>query len=74
MFSAALVGSLYWITGVSAALYPGSKFLDPEFIGTKYDAKILGFPGQGPVFVAHAVLCWVAYALEARRLGGLKAE
>ena len=74
MFSAALVGSLYWITGVSAGFYPGAKFLDPEFIGTKYDAKILGFPGQVPVFTAHFVLCWIAYALEAKRLGRLKVE
>ena len=74
MFSAAVVGSLYWITGISAALYPGAKFLDPEFIGSGYDKKILGLPGQAPVFIAHVVFCWVAYALEARRLGILKAE
>jgi len=74
MFSAALVGSLYWITGVTAGLYPGAKFLDPEFIGSKYDAKVLGLPGQAPVFVAHMVFCWIGYALEARRLGGMKVE
>lgn len=74
MFSAALIGSLYWITGLSAGLYPGAMFLDPEFIGTKHDAKILGFPGQGPVFAMHALICWVGYALAVRGLGGLKTE
>jgi hypothetical protein len=31
LVTAALFGSLYWITGLSAALYPGSKAIDPEF-------------------------------------------
>jgi len=31
MMTAALFGSLYWITGLSAILYPGSKAIDPEF-------------------------------------------
>jgi hypothetical protein len=29
--TAALLGSLYWITQLSAALYPGSLAVDPEF-------------------------------------------
>ena len=31
MITAAIAGSLYWITGLSAILYPGSKATDPEF-------------------------------------------
>ena len=30
-FIAAIFGSLYWITGLSAILYPGSSGIDPEF-------------------------------------------
>ncbi|KAK5101119.1 hypothetical protein LTS08_004725 [Lithohypha guttulata] len=74
MFTAAILGTLYWITGLSGALYPGAAWLDDEFLNTKYDAKILGFPGQGPVFLAHACLSWIAYALEVRRLAKLKGE
>lgn len=29
--TAGLLGVLYWITGLSAILYPGSKAIDPEF-------------------------------------------
>lgn len=71
-FFAALIGTVYWVTGLSAALYPGAKFLDPEFVGTKYEIVHFGIPGQVPVFALHALLAWVAYALEARRLGNLK--
>lgn len=73
MFSAAWIGTLYWLTGLSAGLYPGAKFLDPEFAGTKYDVKFFGFPAQSVVFAVSGVLCWVAYGLEVRRLGALKA-
>lgn len=31
LFTAAIFGSLYWITGLSAILYPGSKGMDLEF-------------------------------------------
>ncbi|QSZ32696.1 hypothetical protein DSL72_002275 [Monilinia vaccinii-corymbosi] len=31
MITAAIAGSLYWIAGLSAILYPGSKAMDPEF-------------------------------------------
>jgi len=74
MFSAAIIGSLYWISGVSAIFYPGTKWIDPEFVNSKYDGKLLGMPGQLPVFVLHAVFVWVGYALEANRLAALKAE
>ena len=72
MFSAALIGTLYWVTGISGGFYPGALFLDPEFIGTKYDQKVLGLPGQATVFMFHALGMWAAYGLETRRLGMLK--
>jgi len=42
---------------VSAIFYPGTKWIDPEFVNSKYDGKLLGMPGQLPVFVLHAVFC-----------------
>lgn len=40
---AAFTGSVYWLTGLTAILFPGSAGLDPEFGGP-------GFP-QLPAFV-----------------------
>lgn len=74
MLSAALIGSLYWVAGLSAILYPGTKWIDPDLVNSKFDGKLLGLPGQLPVFVAHLALTWLGYALEMRRLGSLKAE
>lgn len=31
LFTAAIFGSIYWITGLSAILYPGTLAIDPEF-------------------------------------------
>ncbi|EPE29996.1 hypothetical protein GLAREA_01156 [Glarea lozoyensis ATCC 20868] len=59
LFTAALMASLYWGTGVSAILYPGSKGMDPEF-GE-------GFP-QAPLFIGLGVLGWVGYGIECWRL------
>jgi len=59
LFCAALIGSLYWITGLSAILYPGTKWVDPE-LGE-------GAP-QVPVFSAHIALAWLGYWLETRKL------
>ncbi|KAL6243529.1 hypothetical protein RBB50_009522 [Rhinocladiella similis] len=57
--TAALIGTLYWVTGMSGILYPGTKWQDPEF----------GEGGpQRALFGAHAVLCWVGWWLEMRRL------
>ncbi len=57
--TAAVIGTLYWVTGLSAILYPGTKWMDPEF-------------GEGSpqvmVFAAHAVLAWVGWWFEMRRL------
>ncbi|OAP57728.1 hypothetical protein AYL99_08466 [Fonsecaea erecta] len=60
---AAVLGSLYWVTGLSGILYPGTKWTDPEF-GE-------GAP-QAPIFVASAVLVWCGWWLEMRRLAKTK--
>jgi hypothetical protein len=57
IFTAAVLGSLYAITGISGSLYPGSKWIDPEF-GE-------GAPQAG-LFTAMAILPWVGYWLEMR--------
>lgn len=49
--TAALFGGLYWVTGLSAALYPGAKAMDPEF-GEGHAqlylfASLLGITGVG---------------------------
>ena len=31
LFTAAIFGSIYWVTGLSAILYPGTLAVDPEF-------------------------------------------
>jgi len=55
LFTAALIGSLYWITGLSAILYPGTLAVDPEF-GT-------GFP-QFWLFSGLATVVWVGWWVE----------
>ncbi|KAI9878308.1 MAG: hypothetical protein M1830_001289 [Pleopsidium flavum] len=57
IFTAAIFGSLYWLTALSAILYPGSKAIDPEF-GE-------GFP-QFWLFVGLLGLTWVGWWLETR--------
>lgn len=59
MRTAAIFGSLYYVTALSAILYPGSKAVDPEF-GE-------GFP-QFWIFAGNTVLPWLGYLLELRRL------
>lgn len=43
---AAFTGSVYWLSGLTAILFPGSEGMDPEFGGP-------GFP-QRPFFLALA--------------------
>ena len=54
LFTAALLGSLFWITGMSAILYPGTMWTDPEF---GEDAS------QRVPFAVLAVLPWVGYVV-----------
>ncbi|TVY30074.1 hypothetical protein LHYA1_G002560 [Lachnellula hyalina] len=64
LMTAAVFGSLYWLTGLSAILYPGSLAVDPEF-GE-------GFP-QFWLFLGLAAASWGGWGLEIIRLnGGLK--
>jgi len=58
--TAAFTGTIYWIAGLSAILYPGTDGVDPEFGGP-------GFP-QLPLFTAFAGLGLAGCLLEARSL------
>jgi hypothetical protein len=55
--TAAIFGSLYWITGMSAIFYPGSLAVDPEF-GE-------GFP-QLPLFLGLAISSWAGWWIETK--------
>lgn len=72
IFTAAIVGSLYWITGLSAILYPGTTWIDPEFLTHDFDGKIAGLPGQFLPFSLNAIFAWVGYAVAALDLEKLK--
>jgi hypothetical protein len=61
IFTAAIFGSVYWLTALSAILYPGTAGIDPEF-GE-------GFPQFWP-FLGLVVITWLGYWLEKRRLVG----
>ncbi len=56
LFAAALFGSMYAVTGLSAILYPGAKGMDPEF----GDAWLPQLPIFAPALVAN----WLGYWLE----------
>lgn len=57
LFTAAMFGSVYWISGLSAILYPGAKGMDPEF-GE-------GFP-QFWLFLGLGAASWIGWWLESR--------
>jgi hypothetical protein len=59
LLTAAVLGSLYWATAISAIVYPGSKGIDPEF-GE-------GFPQFWP-FLGLLAANWAGLWLERRRL------
>ncbi len=61
LFTAAIVGSLYWVTGLSAILYPGSKGVDPQF-GDGW------FP-QLPLFAGFLGATWVGWGVERGKVG-----
>lgn len=61
LFTAAIFGSLYWVTGISVILYPGSLAIDPEF-GE-------GFP-QFPLFAGLLLSSWFGWWLETKALAG----
>ncbi len=55
--------SLYWITQLSAILYPGTMFADPEFGETFVQVYL---------FVVLSTLIGVGYMFEKRRIKGTK--
>lgn len=64
VFTAAVVGSFYCVAGVSAILYPGSDWNDPEF--EEENGATRGW--QGYLFSGLVVVTWVGYLVERRRL------
>ncbi|KAG8631075.1 hypothetical protein KVT40_000215 [Elsinoe batatas] len=64
---AALVSSLYGLTGLSAILYPGTDWQDPEF-------ETSGKGAQKIVFGGVVVAAWVGYGVEMWRLGATGKE
>ncbi|KAF4308704.1 hypothetical protein GTA08_BOTSDO04843 [Botryosphaeria dothidea] len=50
--TAAIIGSLYWASGLSAIFYPGTDWCDPEF-------KDLYKATQKPVFTVYMTAIWV---------------
>ena len=65
MLSAAVIGSMYCFAGLSAILYPETDWFDPEFAREG--------PTQREIFGVQVVIMWIAYYLETRRMGSLKA-
>lgn len=63
VFLAAVVGSLTSVAGLSAILYPGTAWVDPEF-----DTGALAGP-QVYVFVGQLVVIWSACFWERGRIG-----
>jgi hypothetical protein len=61
--SSAIIGSLYSASGLSAIWYPGSDWLDPEFIKAEEPRRPQLF-----IFGGILVLVWAGWALEGRRL------
>jgi hypothetical protein len=55
---AMFTGTIYWIGGLAAILYPGTAGLDPEFGGP-------GFP-QAPFFIALGGMGIAGWLLETR--------
>ncbi|KAF2670694.1 hypothetical protein BT63DRAFT_422997 [Microthyrium microscopicum] len=61
-FLAALTGSVYYLTGISAIFYPGSGWTDPELDDGRMIAP------QIPLFSSLFFLPWFAYLLERKRI------
>jgi uncharacterized membrane protein len=64
ILTAAVVGSLYCVAGISAIFYPGTHWFDPE-----YEMKGLT---QREIFLGQLVVVWAAYYLEISRIGKAK--
>jgi hypothetical protein len=64
ILTAAVVGSLYCVAGISAIFYPGTHWFDPE-----YEMKGMT---QREIFLGQLVVVWAAYYLEISRIGKAK--
>jgi hypothetical protein len=64
LFTSALIGSFYCVAGLSAILYPGTDWHDPEFEPAP----------QKWLFSGVVIVNWIGYAVEMRRLANIKAE
>lgn len=65
VFHAALIGCFYCLAGMSAILYPGTAWSDPEF---QHGGE------QRYIFSTIIALVWAGYWLERRRLVGLESR
>ncbi|USW48763.1 hypothetical protein Slin15195_G020820 [Septoria linicola] len=63
LWTAAMIGTFYCGAGLSAILYPGTAWQDPEFAGNGE---------QRYVFFAVCVAMWLGYWLEASRISKVK--
>lgn len=61
LFLAATIGSFYCLAGLSAILYPGTDWVDPEFV--RADGMT-----QKPIFIGITAIIWLGYGIEAWRL------
>ena len=62
-FAAAAIGSFYCFAGLTAILYPGTEWFDPEYPNAE---------AQKYIFSVVVGLMWVGYFLEARRIEASK--
>lgn len=67
LFMAAVVGSFYCLAGISAILYPGADWADPENL-----VPVKG--GQGYGFVMQIALVWLGYYLAKPELAKSKSR
>lgn len=65
LFLSAWIGSFYMLAGLSAILYPGTAWLDPEF---RSDEQV-DEPAQLYIFGGGLVMLWVGWLIEWQRLG-----
>jgi hypothetical protein len=66
VLAAAVIGSIYGITGISAWFYPGSMGIDPEFGPDNFPQKW--------VFSLPLILHWTGYLIEVKRIERMKSK
>lgn len=68
LFAATVVGCLTPLAGLSAILYPGTAWTDPEWD----TGALIGI--QGYIFSGHLAISWLLYGWEKGRMEGVKRE